>query len=265
MLLLSSGAAMPWILVHVAAAPAAFVLLKGRRGRLLGALYWSWLLQAALLQPRLHEYVVASMLLIAIPIGAALGIGALPDRARPAAIAFALALMAFRHPLFRTDRLALWPTAVADGNTVALRDRLSLMPSPHRHGLTNWTDLTRVASYLMSRQTRDGEVTCFNESTHPLYLMLNIQPSVRFIQSNLIVQVFESHHAEVIDELRSAHARFVVTDLSSILAAPETPTGAVPAPWNDRYPWNLPVVFRAGRYLVHEPAEPVTPFWRSYQ
>src|SRR5262245_20239518 len=119
MLLLSSGAAMPWILVHVAAAPAAFVLLKGRRGRLLGALYWSWLLQAALVQPRLHEYVVASMLLIAIPIGAALGIGALPDRARPAAIAFALALMAFRHPLFRTDRLALWPTAVADGNTVA--------------------------------------------------------------------------------------------------------------------------------------------------
>jgi hypothetical protein len=263
MLMLSSMANMPWVLMHAAAAPAAFGLLKRRRGLLLGTLYWSWLLQAALLQPRLHDYVVASMLLIAIPIGVAFGIGALlPYRLRPAVVAVAMALMTFRHPVFRADRLALWPAAVAHGNTVALRDRLSLMPSPQSHGLTDWTDLTRVASYLVARQTRDGELTCFNESTHPLYLMLNIQPSVRFIQSNLIVQVFESHHSEVMEELRAAHARFVVTDLSSILARPDTPTDAVPAPWNERYPWTLPVVFRAGRYFVHEPAEPITPFWR---
>ena len=102
---------------------------------------------------------------------------------------------------------------------------------------------------------------CFNESTHPLYSMLDIEPSVRFIQSNLIVQVFRSRRLDVMQELRAAHARFVVTDLSAILAKPDTPIDAVPAPWHERYPWNLPVVFRAGRYLVHEPAEPVTQFW----
>ena len=133
---------------------------------------------------------------------------------------------------------------------------------PDSNGLTNWTDLTRVAEYLASREVRGRDVIAFNESTHPLYLMMNLTPFFRFIQSNLVVDVMRSHHDEVLRELSSSHARFVVTDLSSILARPDTPTYAVPAPWNERYPWNLPVVFRAGRYFVHEPAGPVTRFWR---
>jgi hypothetical protein len=72
----------------------------------------------------------------------------------------------------------------------------------------------------------------------------------------------DRHHDDVMRELASSRARFVVTDLSSIRARPATPTSAVPAPWNERYPWTLPVVFRAGRYFVHEPATPVARFWR---
>ena len=267
---------MPWILVHAAAAPVAFAALLHRsretRGRLsraavagplLGALYWGWLVQAALLQPRLHDYQVASMLLIAMPLGLAIGLRRIPHRrVRRVIIALAVAFVAFRHPVFRLDRLALLPDAVSGGNTVALRDRLSLMSLPNSNGLTNWTDLTRVAEFLASQRAGDGEVLCFNESTHPLYLMLNLTPAFRFIQSNLVVEVLESHRDRLMEELALSRARFVVTDLSSILASPDTPTSAVPEPWNERYPWTLPVVFRAGRYFVHEPAGPVTRFWR---
>jgi hypothetical protein len=272
MIVASSIANMPWVLVHLAAAPAAFMLIaRGtpRRDRaaeiggpLLGALYWGWLVQAAFLQPRLHDYVVASMLLIAVPVGVAFGVATLPPRIRRAVAIVAIALVAFRHPLFRVDRLAAWPAAVTQGNTVLSRDRLTLMPLPNSNGLTNWTDLTRVAGYLQSRGVRDRDVVCFNESTHPLYTMLNVDPAIRYLQSNLLVEVFARHRDDVVAELAASSARFVVSDLSSIRAAPYTPTDAVPAPWNERYPWNLPVVFRAGRYFVHEPATPVTRFWR---
>jgi hypothetical protein len=272
MLLLSSRLNMPWILAHAAAAPAAFVLCARGSGRpaatsslagpLLGSFYWGWLLQAGVLQPRLHDYIVASMLLIAIPIAVVFGLGGLPSGlTRRVAIVVAVALIAFRHPVFRLDRLAFWPQAVTRGNTIALREGLSLMSLPNNHGLTNWADLTRVAEYLASRAARGHDVLCFNESTHPLYLMLDLDPPIRFVQSNLIVQVFRTHRLEVMQELRSARARFVVSDLSSILAAPDTPADALPAPWSERYPWNLPVVFRAGRYIVHEPAAPITQFW----
>ena len=108
---------LPWVLVHAAAAPAAFALLTGRgrvvqgampagsiAGPLLGALYWGWLLQAALLQPRLHNYQVASMLLVAIPLGLTVGVRLIPrQNVRRAAVALAAMLVAFRHPLCLID------------------------------------------------------------------------------------------------------------------------------------------------------------------
>jgi hypothetical protein len=162
--------------------------------------------------------------------------------------------------VLRLDRLALWPAAVTQGSTVALRDRLSLMRVADSTGIANWTDLERVARFLASRHAGD-EFICFGESTNALYLIMNVTPSFRFIQSNLIVHVMHSHHEDVMREIAASGARFVVTDLSSILVGSATATEAVPPPWNARYPWTLPVVFRAGRYFVHEPAAPVTQYW----
>jgi hypothetical protein len=168
-------------------------------------------------------------------------------------VAFAL-WVALVHPVTRPERLSLWTTALTSGSA-ELRDRLSLH-SPRENGRIAWVDLERVAAYLGQQRVRDGELLCFNDSTHPLYVQLGVRPAVRYMQFG-IISMFQSRHEQVNRELRASRARLVVTDLVGIGLDPQTPLEALPEVWKQRFPWMFPVVFRAGPYLVHEVHYPI--------
>jgi hypothetical protein len=89
---------------------------------------------------------------------------------------------------------------------------------------------------------------------------------------NLFLYFFPNHDArEMRDELAASRQRFVVTDVRDYLisrlteeqaraerpGAPLAPPSDFPAALAQQYPWSEPVVFRAGRYLVHHAAGPV--------
>jgi hypothetical protein len=174
-------------------------------------------------------------------------------------------LAAVQHPLLRPGRLALWHRCLFEKSGPELRDRLALTDS------TDWQDLRRVAEYLRAQGVRDGEVTSFGYLTVHLYEQVGVAPSTRFTLFNLFLYFFPDHAREMRDELAASRQRFVVTDVRDYLTsrlteeqaraerpgAPLAPPPDFPAALARQYPWSEPVVFRAGRYLVHRAAGPV--------
>jgi hypothetical protein len=268
----------PWGLVQLAAVPPAVAILlravrqpdrtSPRGDVLLAAFCLGWLGQAVYVQKG-YDYSLAS----AVPPALTLVAGRRwwPGRFQLgwAALAGFAAVAAWRHTLLEADRLALWGRCWREGSSAALRDRLKCNPGPNS---PDWADLERVADFLRRRGASGGEVTCYNNSTHPLYLVLGLRPSTPFLHFNTVLACFPSRREEVRKALAVSGQRYVVSDLCAVPLREEDALAqrpghalALPPAFPERmtriFPWSLPVVFRAGRYLVHEATGEVGPLW----
>jgi hypothetical protein len=175
-------------------------------------------------------------------------------------------------PGLRPQRLALWARCWREGSTPELRDRLALNVRPDP-GVADWRDLARVADFLRTEGVGDGELTCLSGCTHPLYMELNLKSSTRFHQPLcLVVCLYPSRAEQLRAGLAASRSRYVVSDLAADLLTSEQAREEVPGrplalppsfPPDrlDSYPWREPLVFRAGRYVVHWAQGPVTKFW----
>jgi hypothetical protein len=272
---------LPWSCVHLAVVPVAAGVLwrevvrrppasASRPGplALLAGLYLGWLAQATLLQYS-HDYVMAPTVLLAVPLIVA-GVrlrgqpstgGRLLATAAALALTLFLALALALHPLLRFNRLAVWPRCWTEGSTPGVRDSLALEHA-YVNGIVDWTDLGHVADFLRAQHVADGEVLCFDDNTHPLYLDLGLRPAGRFFQFTILLEAFPRHREAVRRELEAAHPRFVVSDLvvTGMRLEPLRkhglgPVSALPPGFPSDlagcYPWTEPVLYRSGRYLVH--------------
>jgi hypothetical protein len=168
------------------------------------------------------------------------------------------------HPIARSNRLALWGRCWHDGSW-ELKDQLTYYP--YIHCAPHWADLAQVADFLRAQGVRDGDLICWHDSTHPLYVWLNIKPGIRFPHVITAMQ-FRSKLEVIRAETFVSPARYVVSDLVPVTYLNEFDSATPPAgpchelppefpAWGaDVYPWNQPVVFRAGRYFVHEIKNP---------
>lgn len=272
----------PWGAVHLVAVPAALIsigrALKARETAaassdanelweiaLFGVFYLGWLFQAAFLQTP-YDYVLAPAFLLGIAVAAiCLGRTRLSRTGLVVLTGFA-ALAIAHHSLLRLERTALWSRCLREGSTPELRDRLSLAAPEKRP--RGWEDLERVAGYLRGLGLRNGELTCYDNATHSLYLDLQLQPSTRFLHFDTILDRFPHHHDDVRRALSASHQRIVVSDLrrlglgeaaeTSAGARPELPAG-FPVHWSEVFPWYEPIMFRSGRFVVHRVTRPVGP------
>jgi len=266
----------PWSLLNLLAVPLALLWSvrafsggpddkatgRGAAGLLIAILYLCWFIQASLIQLS-HEYVLAVPILIAIPLLLCADRIAFPSSAMRAAIALFFAVALMMHPLLKPRALATWPLCFTRGSSPLVKDRLSTDAERNVMGEAHWQDLAKVADYLRSRDVADGQLACWDDSSHALYTQLKISPSSRFVHAANWLVFFPSRREDIIREIRESDPRFVVTDVqmlgySSFIAReefqrdePVFPKGT-PKDLVNSFPWNEPIVFRAGRYLVHE-------------
>ncbi|MBP3953724.1 hypothetical protein J8F10_00215 [Gemmata sp. G18] len=261
---------------------------------LLAAFYLGWLAQAVFLQ-RGFEYVHAPLLLLAFAVIASqrwcfgfiyllwfVAVGALMNGAEvyPPAAQVADALnpecpyVKFaKHPLADRSVMKLWPRAWTEGGSPELRDRLGQYTDIHCG--TKWCELTDVANYLktIDPPIGPGELNCWHDSTHPVYLMLDVDPATRYMHYGTVFAIREKaelppgekpKRQQIVDAVANSRQRYVVSDLLRTCWNGDTPYHAsswadgdplpvwLPANERQKFPWNQPVVFRSGRYVVHK-------------
>ncbi len=246
----------PWGLVHLAAIPMALSAMRSRESAarsLLAALYLGWLVQAVLLQ-KPFDYVQVPVLLLAFAVVA--------SRGWSSGFPFLLWFLTLGFP---TQALELWPLCWQSEEQPALRDRLGhFTDTPWG---TNWSDLGEVEAYLGTVQPplADRELTCWHDSTHPLYLKLGIEPSTRYMHFCTVFPL-RGKLSEIRGDLIRSPQRYVVSDLMRMTRNParagEGGSGLpewLPSRERERFPWNQPVVFRSGRYVVHRIVRPPLP------
>jgi hypothetical protein len=175
-----------------------------------------------------------------------------------------------KHPLADWQVVKLWPRCWTEGGSPELRDRLGQYTDVHCG--TRWQELGAVADYLraVGPPLGPGELNCWHDSTHPLYLMLDLEPATRYMHFGTAFGI-KSKRRLIADEVAGSRQRYVVSDLlrattdNKSVADPNSWRAGDPLPvWlpaNERakFPWNQPVVFRAGRYVVHriDPTRPL--------
>lgn len=270
----------PWGLIHLAAVPVAVWSLvhifnggelysrdaKTFPRGLLSVLYLAWLGQVMFFQ-KPFDYVLAPLPILGM---AVLCAQPWPSSRSLHACGFAVLTSfcftaAMYHPLLDPQRLALWPCCWREGSSAELRDRLALIDA---RNTTDWQDLARVGDFLAGLNLRDGELTCYNNSTLSLYFDLNLRPSTRFLMFDMLLNFFPSRREEVRHDLDISRQRYVVSDLRSVdlsrgQAAAELPgqprslPPEFPGAWSSLFPWNEPIVFRSGRYVVQKAARPM--------
>ena len=251
-------------------------------GRVLAAFFLGWFAQALVLQ-RGFDYVHVPETILALAVLASRGW----TPAVPVLLWFAVSGVLFSvvdvrplvvsdarpyfapHPLADPKVVPHWPRCFVEGSSPALRDALAAHSKVHCG--TEWVPLADVAKYLRSVEPplRDGELTCWHDSTHPLYLELDLAPSTRYLHFGTVFGM-RSHAAEVAAEVAASRQRYVVSDLRRMTWNEDAPTapGALgphslpawlPPSQRRRFPWNQPVAFRSGRYVVHRVANPLGP------
>jgi hypothetical protein len=269
----------PWGLVHLAAVPCAVWTLvrlfksdasysrdtTGFARGLLAVLYLAWLGQVLFFQ-KPFDYVLAPLPILGMAVLCAQK-WTVPRRVYSCGLGVLAAFVvtaAIYHPLFDTHRLALWPRCWQEGSSAELRDRLALIDA---RNTTDWQDLARVRDYLAGLKLRDGELTCYNNSTLSLYFDLNLRPSTRYLLFDMLLNFFPSRREEIRRDLDASRQRYVVSDLRSVdltrgQAAAQAPgqpqmlPPEFPGIWSALFPWNQRIVFRSGRYVVQQAAEP---------
>jgi hypothetical protein len=172
------------------------------------------------------------------------------------------------YPLTDPDVMKYWPRCWREGGSAELRDRLSQFPDVHCS--TRWKQLEDVARFLRSVQPPLGpkELNCWHDSTHPLYLMLDLDPATRYMHYGTAFGI-PGKKDVIAEEVRRNPGRYVVADLGRMTWDRNQPQEfgpggerlALPA-WfpvsqRDKFPWNQKLVYRSGRYVVYEVVRPL--------
>ncbi|MCE9531108.1 MAG: hypothetical protein K8T89_08290 [Planctomycetes bacterium] len=299
----------PWSLIHFMAVPVAFLaLIRMRVWRLgpiawmkparldqglLAALYLGWVLEAVFLQKVFH-YSQAPVIVLAIALLAAHRVPVGPILISWCLVSASLIhfrdenatlnrwLASFKRELPFTFQQVVpwhrlindytlwsssWKQCVMQGSSPELKDRLSFYANIHC--APNWTELEQVKKYLETLNLKDGELVCWDDTTHPLYLDLKLKPSFRFMHVNTSLE-FRSKRPRMREELIATGHKYVVSDVNVSQYiyygySMETPPGRpldlpveTPCFIRDVYPWNQPVIFKYGRYWVHRIENPIT-------
>ncbi len=175
-----------------------------------------------------------------------------------------------KHPIADWEVMRLWPRCWSEGGSPEMRDRLGQYTDVHCG--TKWCELEKVADYLrkVDPPLGPGELNCWHDSTHPLYLTLNLDPATRYMHYGTAFGI-RSKRERIAGEVANSRQRYVVSDLLRV----KWDRHAVYEPWSwqpgdplpvwippnerQKFPWNQPVVFRAGRYVVHkiDPTKPL--------
>ena len=264
-----------WNLIHLLAVPLALASL-GRLLRavprfrdpaalaglappgLFAAFYLGWLFQAVVLQQK-FEYILVPPVLLAI-VQVAQGDWLVNHRAlRAGLIAGFVVVVSWWSPALRLERLAVWGKCWREGNSAEVRDALAV-----RSDGPCWVSLARVAEELRARGVQQGEVACYSLQAVPLYLELDRQPGTRFTMFETSLRFYPDRAPELWKLLGAGASRsYLVTDLRSagltleqaraersgepLALPPDFPPEKLKS-----LPWSLPVVFRAGTYVVHQ-------------
>jgi hypothetical protein len=277
----------PFSLLHFVAIPLAVIAIFRRdpTRAILAALYLGWLTQATVIQ-KVFDYAHAPPMILGIAVLASYRLPVGPvflvwciaaglanefaaksewmtwmKRNHPITTRVAVP----HHPIAQRDRLALWGRCWHD-NSWELKDQLSFYP--YTHSIPQWAELQLVADFLRSKNLQDRELICWHDSTHPLYVWLEVRPGLRFPHV-ITAMKFRSKLDVIRREAFESPARYVVSDLVAVSYSMKEPFGPFPPPgptdrlppefpsWGkDVYPWNQPVVFQAGRFIVHEVKDP---------
>jgi hypothetical protein len=268
----------PWGLVHLAAAPLALVSLLGaalgsgrgaaagvaRAEALLAGVYLGWTAQATYKQSQLDYQLVPAVLL-----GMTLVATVVACRLRRVWGGLALAVFSavavwYQAPFVRPQRMALWAECWRQGSTPELQDRLHMA----RFTPTE-AELQRVTEFLLAERVGDQDVLCFGFTTTPVQASLGTLPATRHLYPNINMAFFADHREAIRSELKSGRQRFIITDACDLgltsaqaaverpgdpLALPPLPPGSPGEQSAREWPYAEPVVFRAGRYYVHQAA-----------
>jgi hypothetical protein len=190
------------------------------------------------------------------------------------------ALRIEHYPFTDPELMKLWPRCWREGGTPELRDRTGQLINVFCG--TNWENLGDVAHFLKTRERPPGprELNCWHDSTHPLYLMLDLEPATRYMHYGTAFAIKSEGDwvkKRIADEVRNSPQRYVVADLGRMtydMARAYAPGAGgdwrrlpawFPKSQRGKFPWNQPIVFRSGRYLVFEvkypPGEIDIPAW----
>ncbi|MCS6865794.1 MAG: hypothetical protein RMJ56_16220 [Gemmataceae bacterium] len=175
-----------------------------------------------------------------------------------------------KYPLFDGEVMQLWPRCWREGGSPELRDKIGHYTDIHCG--TRWQELTAVAEFLRTLEPPlgPGELNCWHDSTHPLYLLLDLEPATRYMHYGTAFGI-RSKRELIADAVRHSRQRYVVSDLVRVTLdrhAPYDPNAWragdplpvwLPPSERAKFPWNQPVVFRCGRYVVHriDPSRPL--------
>jgi hypothetical protein len=166
------------------------------------------------------------------------------------------------------ELLRLWPRCWREGGTPELRDRLGHYTDVFCG--TNWEELADVAQFLKSVHPPlgPGDLNCWHDSTHPLYLMLDLDPATRYMHYGTAFGIRKKAGA-IAAEVAASRQRYVVSDLLRMTwrldeayapgaqGDPHLLPTWMPLSQRSVFPWNQPIVFRSGRYLVHKVERPL--------
>jgi hypothetical protein len=191
---------------------------------------------------------------------------------RPLAVMGCLGWLLVHHPLFNAEKRAVWRDVWRLGSTPQIRNVLN----QEEHSAPDWVELGHVADYLKKQEVRDRELLCYSFSAVPLYIGLHVQPSTRFVLLWSMFEYFRHHRSDMATEVADSPMRFVVTDLRFLGFTDEEARHMMAAgkmlTFNElaavfrrlhpddkqisglrgRFPWTEPMVFHAGKYIVHK-------------
>ncbi|HBN75724.1 MAG TPA: hypothetical protein DD473_07880 [Planctomycetaceae bacterium] len=265
----------PFSLAHLIAIPAAVLSLIRTSARnrdlsqtLLSAVYLGWLFQTFFFQ-HLFDYIHVPELMLAILLSmraVSQGIHQLECKAesqnqtvffRPViATCCVLVALAFS-PATRWQRVQHWSQCFREGSSPDVKTGLQHFPLP------NWNELEPALEFLRQQKLRDGELTVHNVYLVHAYRELELKPSTRFVYLDVLTRVFRDHQNEIVERLdRSGHKYILSSLLENGLTLEQCQTPAkeythqlppdFPQEHLDEFPYQHPVVFRSGQYVIHK-------------
>jgi hypothetical protein len=257
---------------------------------LLAALYLGWVAQAVLFQKG-FEYVQVPVLLLGLAVTATqswcvgfvyavwfaflavlLNLTSLVPPHQWPAPGFPAVRLEHYGALTDPALLKLWPRCWSEGGSPEMRDRTGQRIDIHCG--VNWEQLDAVAKFLrtVDPPLGPGELNCWHDSTHSLYLTLDVDPATRYMHYGTVFAIRSPGdwvRTRIADEVRSSRQRYVVADLARMTEDRDLPHApgqggdphALPAwfPASERgkFPWNQRPVFRDGRYIVYQVVGPL--------